>query len=161
MKKSQNPRFEVDFKARLKQSQEASNAVRMPRLGYAIYRVYDIEPKKDKVALNSQYGQHIGRAIRPGPMNILYGSVGTGKSSYNIKTLKLRQSRTAQIYGHQITWAFFDDLAPLFDPVYNLVWLKPKHVTLLRMKGHRVEPAQPGDKSMTIQGKSGPVSIGA
>jgi hypothetical protein len=144
MKKSQNPRFEVDFKARLKQSQEASNAVRMPRLGYSLYRVYDIEKPK---------------GVSKGILNGVYGSVGTGKSSYTITISKSRQYNKAN--WQQTMWAFFDDLAPLFDPVYNLVWLKPKHVTLLRMKGHRVEPAQPGDKSMTIQGKSGPVSIGA
>lgn len=40
-----NPPFEVDYKARLEQSRAAIDAVRLPKLGYRQYRVYDDEPK--------------------------------------------------------------------------------------------------------------------
>ena len=122
-------RFEVDYKERLKQSREASNAVRLPRLGYELYRVYDIEKKKDK-----------------GTLNGMYGSVGTGKSSYIINALKSRQNGKTQTYGNQITWSWVDELAALFDPLYDVRWLKAKQATLLRLQGHRVEPAEPGEK---------------
>jgi hypothetical protein len=142
VKKSKTTHFEVDFKTRLKQSREANNAVRLPRLGYSLYRVYDIEKLK---------------GVSKGILNSAYGSVGTGKSSYATQIVK-RQQNIAN--WQKIMWLLVDDLAPLFDPVYNVQWLKPKHVTMLRMKGHRVEPAHQGDKSKTTQGKSGPVRIG-
>lgn len=111
-KNSKTPRFEVDFKDRLKQQREAFNAVRLPRLGFQQYRIYDIEEAKDKQQLNGLYGQHIGRGIRQGPLSV------------------------------NIMW--IDDLAGYkMEPSYTVKWLKPKHVTLLRIKGHRVEPAHP------------------
>jgi hypothetical protein len=124
-------RFEVDYKERLKQSREASNAVRLPRLGYELYRVYDIEKPK---------------GIFKGTLNGIYGSGTGGKSSYNMNTLNSRQSGKTQIYGHQLTWAWVDDLAPLFTPAYDVRWLKAKQATMLRLKGHRVEPAESGEK---------------
>jgi hypothetical protein len=58
VKKSKTTHFEVDFKTRLEQSREANNAVRLPRLGYSLYRVYDIEKPNgvSKGILNSAYG---------------------------------------------------------------------------------------------------------
>ena len=110
-KNSKTPRFEVDFKDRLKQQREAANAVRMPRLGFQQYRIYDIEEAKDKQHLNSLYRKHIVRSI-------------TGSLSINIM--------------------WIDDLAGYkMEPSYTVKWLKPKHATLLRIKGHRVEPAHP------------------
>ena len=124
-------RFEVDYKERLKQSREASNAVRLPRLGYELYRVYDIEKPK---------------GVSKGTLNGTYGSVGTGKSSYTMNTLNSRQSGKTQTYRNQITWAWVDELAALFTPAYDVRWLKAKQATMLRLKGHRVEPAEPGEK---------------
>ena len=110
-KNSKTPRFEVDFKDRLRQQREAANAVRLPRLGFQQYRIYDIEEAKDKQQLNSLYRKYIVRSI-------------TGSLSINIM--------------------WIDDLAGYkMEPSYTVKWLKPKHVTLLRIKGHRVEPAHP------------------
>ena len=119
MKKTRKtPYFEVDFKQRLEQSQTATNAVRLPRLGFQQYRVYDIEkPKKESAVPNGLYGingQQIGRGIRKGPINIV-------TSSYNS--------------GHPIFWIVDE----WFGPSYTVRWLKPKHVTFLQLKGHRVE----------------------
>jgi hypothetical protein len=117
MKNQSSPRFEVDFKTRLKQQCEATNAVRLPRLGYQEYRVYDIEEPKDKVARNGWYGvngQQIGRVIRNSPINIVTSSYNSGKSTFWIID----------------KWS---------APSYKVKWLKPKQATLLRLKGHRVE----------------------
>lgn len=124
---SKNPRFEVDYKERLQQSRDASNAVRLPRLGYIRYRVYEIRKQKDKTALNSQYGiQRIGRGIRKGTISPIITSIqNSGRSIYH------PSSTVIQIY--------LDELNELFDPPHVVKWLKPKHATALRLKGHRVE----------------------
>ena len=124
LKNHKTPRFEVDYRERLEQSRTASNAVRLPRLGYAQYRVYDIEEKKDKTALNLQYGQQIGRRIRTGLANIAAGS------RHSVKI----QSQWLQNY-----WAFVDELETLIEPPHRVKWLKPKQATFLRLQGHRVE----------------------
>jgi len=128
-KTSKTPRFEVDFKQRLEQQREAVDAVRLPRLGFQQYRIYDIEEVKDKQQLNRVYGQHIGRGISPGPITIAGGS--------------FLQHNFSQV------WSILLD--ELENPSYTVKWLKPKHATLLRMKGHRVEPAQPGDRTINVQ----------
>lgn len=115
MAKSPIPRFEIDHTERLAQARAATNAVRMPRLGYQMYRVYDIVDKKYKESVNSMYGV----------------------THYN-----------SHLY------AILDEL---FDPTYKLQWLKPKRVTFLQLKGHRVELAKPGDKTT----QRGPVRLGA
>ena len=119
-KNSKTPRFEVDFKQRLEQQRTATNAVRLPRLGFQQYRVYDIVEKKDKDFLNGQYGQHIGRGIRPGPITIVGGS----SLQYNFSQV----------------WSILLD--ELHDPSYKVKWLKSKQVTFLRLKGHRVEEVE-------------------
>jgi len=154
-KNRKTPRFDVDYKQRLEQSRTASDAVRMPRLGYAQYRVYDVETKKDKVAPNSQYGQHIGRGIRPGPMNISYGSGPSRKSSHNV-TRHYNNSN-----WQKLMWAFIDEIESFSQPAYDVRWLKPKHVTLLELKGYRVELAQPGDKGVKKNNSYAPVKLGA
>lgn len=142
-KKSKNLPFEVDFKTRLAQSKAANNAVRLPRLGYAPYRVYDIEEKKDKKTLNG-----------------LYGSGSTGKSTI-ITTHKSRYvnhslNRVFSLYFHII-----QDLEELIEtPPYKVKWLKPKHVTLLKMKGHRAEPTTTNDKDFVKQTSHKPVGVG-
>ena len=106
-----NPRFEVDFQTRLKQSREACDAVRLPRLGYKKYKIYE-EEKKDKQTINSQYG-------------VL-------KNSYNINggyTLNYVYSMIYKI--HSV------DFIP--KPKFKVKWLKPKQATLLRLKGTKVE----------------------
>ena len=117
------PRFEVDYKQRLKQSREASNAVRLPRLGYELYRVYDIEEKKDEQLLKNTYSKYKG-----------------GNTVFN----NTRQYNSG--YWQQILWAFIDEVESRTEPAYDVRWLKAKQVTLLQIKGHRVEPAEPGEK---------------
>lgn len=113
-KNSKTPRFEVDFKTRLEQQRTATDAVRLPLLGFQQYRVYD---KKDK---DSIFGQHIGRGIRPGPITMPGGSV--------------LQHNFSQV------WSILLD--ELHDPSYKVKWLKSKQATLLRLKGHRVEEVE-------------------
>jgi hypothetical protein len=131
---SRIPRFEVDFKTRLKQSRKASDAVRLPRLGYSLYRVYDIEKPKET------------KGVRLGPVSIISNGSNTGNVYYQ--------------QWQQVLWAFVDEFESCTEPPYQVRWLKPKHATMLRMKGHRVELAHAGDKSNKIQGKSGPVRLG-
>ncbi len=95
-KNSKTPRFEVDFKTRLKQARTAL----LPLRGFQQYRVYEL--KKESVG------------FKKGPITI---SVGAGKG-----------------------WTIWvDELDGLFDPPSEVKWLKPKQVTFLRLKGHRVE----------------------
>ncbi len=118
MKKSQTPRFEVELKQRLEQKRTATDAVRLPRLGYKQYRVYDIEEVKDKNTINGLYGQHVGRGIRKGPMPVTLGS-------------SLHWTKKLQI--------FIDELEFKVEPKFIVKWLKPKAATLLRLQGRRVE----------------------
>ena len=100
------PRFEVDYKERLEQQRTANNAVRLPRLGYKLYRIYDI--KKTKVV--------------------------DVKASVSKKYSKTN--------WQAVLWAYIDELESRQEPAYEVRWLKPKHVTVLRMRGHRVDPAE-------------------
>ena len=127
-------RFEVDYKQRLEQRKNASNAVRLPRMGYELYRVYVIEEKKESVG------------IKPGPINITMS--------------KSRQSGKSQANWQQILRAVIDELETKIEPAYEVKWLKPKHTTLLRMRGHRVEPAQPGDTVGHVGPVDKPVRLG-
>lgn len=136
-KTSQTPRFEVDYKQRLEQSRTATNAVRLPRLGYELYRVYDIEETRDVSVPN---------------FNGVYIKSG-GKSSYNTT----RQYNSGN--WTQVLWALIDELESNTKPVYDVRWLKPKHVTLLRMKGHRVELAAQGETPGRVNHQ--PVRLGA
>jgi hypothetical protein len=148
VKKTHSPRFEVDFKTRLAQRESANNAVRLPRLGYALYRVYDIVEKKDKKELD-----------------FIYGSKNSGKSSYAMTVVKSRQIGKSQallryyqsVYSYHV---IIDDLLTVIKNPYKVKWLKPKHVTLLKMKGHRIEPTDFKDKSKINQGNKGPVRVG-
>jgi hypothetical protein len=132
------PRFEVDYKQRLKQQREATNAVRLSCLGYSLYRVYDIEEAKDKNHLNGLYGQHIGRGIRKGPISISISS----KNPYSLWKI------------------IIDELETKVESPYTVKWLKPKHVTLLKLKGHTVEPAAMADKSTSKYKVQKPVNLG-
>lgn len=124
MAKNKNIRFEVDFQERLAQSRTATDAVRLPRLGYQQYRVYETEKKPDKDAVNSLYGkQSQGRALRgiaPGPITLLGGS----SINYLYPTM------------YKI---FIDDIEIKREPKHTVKWLKPKQATLMRVKGIRVE----------------------
>lgn len=134
-KSSKNPRFEVDFKTRLAQQHAAKNTVRLPKLGYAPYRVYEIKEKKavSKVTLNGVYGYSNG-----------------GKSFYT----KSRQTGKSQ--WQQVIVDYLELLDSLDFQQYEVRWLKEKQATVLRLQGHRVEPTTADDES-TI----GPVKVGA
>ena len=118
-------RFDVDYKQRLKQSREASNAYRLPRLGYELYRIYAIE------------------------------------DDYKQADFKMTLSKGRQTYTglHQIYTIFMDEYFK-YDAAYEVKWLKPKQTTLLRMRGHRVEPAEPGDKVGHVGPIKTPVRLG-
>lgn len=64
---------------------------------------------------------------------------------YDIEEVKDKQ----QLNNFSQVWSILLD--ELENPSYTVKWLKPKHATLLRMKGHRVEPAQPGDRTIGVQ----------
>ena len=137
---SKTPHFEVDLQTRLEQKRKASNAVRLPRLGYAPYRVYEIKEKKgieQKKVLNG-----------------VYGSVGTGKSSYSMTVQKSRQ--TGKLQWQQFIWDCENLIDSLDFQQYEIKWLKEKQATLLRLKGHRVELTTADDESTV-----GPVRLGA
>ena len=135
LKNRKTPRFEVGYQERLEQSRTASNAVRMPRLGYALYRVYDIEERKVVTVpiFNGTY-------IKSGPV-------------YNTT----RQHNTSN--WSRSLWAFINELESRTEPAYDVRWLKPKHATVLRLKGHRVEPVDHGDKPGRVNTQ--PVRLGA
>lgn len=140
LKNCKTPRFDVDYRERLEQSRTATNAVRMPRLGYELYRVYKIEQKKEVSVPN---------------FNGMYINSGTGgKSSFTMNVFKGRQSGKSN--WQQVLWAFIDDLETKIEPAYEVKWLKPKHATLLRMKGHNVELAEMGDNGF----KTGFIRLG-
>jgi hypothetical protein len=122
LKNRKTPRFDVDYRERLEQQRTANNAVRLPRLGYALCRVYDIEERKEVSVPNFN-----GVYIKSGPV-------------YNIT----RQYNSGN--WQQVLWAFVDELESRTWPAYEVKWLKPKHATVLRMKGHRVEPAAHGEQ---------------
>ena len=138
---SKTPRFDVDFKQRLEQQRTATDAVRLPRMGYELYRIYVIEEVKDKQQLNSSYGQYVGRGITP----------LTGIN---------RQTSKSQANWQQVLWAFIDEMESKIEPAYEVRWLKPKQATLLRMRGHRVEPAQSGDCVGHVGPIENPVRLG-
>lgn len=133
-------RFEVEYKERLEQSRRAKEMNLLPRVGYAPYRVYEIE-KKNRHGMSKH------------TLNSVYGSVGTGKSSYNMTVPKSRQSINSY---QQVIWDYMNLLDALSPPQYEVRWLKSKQATLLRLQGHRVEPTTADDESTV-----GPVKIGA
>jgi hypothetical protein len=106
----------------------------MPRLGYARYRVYDIEERKEVSVPNFN-----GVYIKSGPV-------------YNIT----RQYNSGN--WQQVLWAFVDELESRTWPAYEVKWLKPKQATLLRMRGHRVEPAAQGEQPGRVNPQ--PVRLG-
>jgi hypothetical protein len=87
----------------------------LPRLGYAQYRVYDIEEKKEVSVPNFN-----GRYIRSGPV---YNTTRQYNSGSWVQDL----------------WAFIDELESQTETPHQVKWLKPKQATLLRLQGHRVE----------------------
>lgn len=139
MKKSQNPRFEVDYKERLEQRRTATNAVRIPRLGYARYRVYKIREKTEIQSFN------------------LYSSgIRTGKSVFGTNASNPPR-KPSKITWQQTFYDFLDAIDKFEESKnsYEVKWLKEKQATLLRLKGHRVELTTPDDKSTV-----GPVRLG-
>lgn len=138
MKQSRAPRFEVDYKERLEQQRTATNAVRIPRLGYALYRVYEIKGKLEIQSFN------------------LYGSgFRTGKSVFGKNAATPTQPTNAQ--WQKVFFNFLDaiDKFEKSRNLYEVKWLKEKQATLLRLKGHRVELTTPDDQPTV-----GPVRLG-
>ena len=104
MKKcNKTPRFEVSAQERMQQSRHAQCSVRLPKLGYALYRVY-------------------GKSSHP--------------KFYRVKT--------------QNGVIVFDSMFEKAYTPFKVKWLKPKHVTFLKMQNIRVEPAEPGDKGTRV-----------
>jgi hypothetical protein len=132
--KLQTGGFEVSLADRLKQRNEAKNYVRLPKLGYREYRVYDIEPMEEYTtshcpATTTRSTQvtslltGAGQLSRQQTLNIFSSGRNSGKSSIAINYLSYR-------------W-MLDSV--LYSPPSKVKWLKPKHVTMLKLKGHRVE----------------------
>lgn len=131
--KKNSGRFEVSLDQRLKQQKDACDAYRMPRLGYVKYLVFPIPEKIETVdyvfpnvpvrSVTSPYAQSVGRY---GQLSIYAAGMSTGKSQ--IFATKQFQST---LYGISDTIAARVGLA-------KTKWLKPKHVTVLELKGHRV-----------------------
>lgn len=118
-KNTKTPRFDVDYTERLKQRQEASNAYRLPRMGYELYRIYVIEKPREVT------GFYTGQTLTIKKTGQRMG-----------KTYGLNQAQITRLYGELFKT----------EPAYEVKWLKPKQATLLRMRGHRVKPAEPGDR---------------
>jgi hypothetical protein len=143
-KNNQTTRFEVSLQDRLKQRNEANNAVRMPRLGFKQYCVYDLESEPRAMSPSpytpAKQGQIVGRGTRvkalPGGASLKFGSsqtlnivssgTGMGKSTFSM----------SRLYGYVAQQWIVDEL--LRETPSNVQWLKPKHVTMLKLKGHKV-----------------------
>lgn len=160
MKKLNQSRFEVDYKERIAQSKEAKDSTRLPRLGYAQYRVYPIEPKfnidANKLAKNFAYGK-INRQLNVVSSYIKGLTISKSRSLYYTSG---RNTGKSQFMSYMYMYPTIDKIL-LTETNADIQWLKPKHVTLLRMKGHTVELAEAGDRSTSKTIYSGLVSIGS
>lgn len=136
MKKTKIFRFEVDFKTRLEQQRTAKNTMRLPKLGYAPYRVYEIKETK---------------GVSKGALNSVYGT--GGKSSYAMTIAKSRQTGKSQ--WQQVIIDYMSLLNSLEPSQYEVRWLKEKQATVLRLQGHRVEPTTADDESTINPVKTG------
>lgn len=134
MKKTKISRFEVDFKTRLEQQRTAKNT----ELGYVPYRVYEIKETK---------------GVSKGTLNGVYGSIGTGKSSYAMTVARPRHTSKSQ--WQQVIINYMSLLDRLEPRQYEIRWLKEKQATVLRLKGHTVESTTADDESSI-----GPVKTG-
>lgn len=84
---------------------------------------------------------------------------GLGYKLYRVYDIKKEfrgiQSGFKNIYQsswQQALWQIINELESL-NTDYDVRWLKAKHVTLLRMKGHCVEPAKQGDTVSRVERK--------
>lgn len=121
-KSSRTPHFEIDYKTRLEQRSRAINDVVRPRCGFKKYRVYDLDSLESKIVKNASYG-NIYSGIQKGQITYI-------SSSQHSKTLQTKSN------GKYIMYSFFFD--EYYVPSYKTKWLKPKQVTFLQLKGHRV-----------------------
>jgi hypothetical protein len=134
MKKTKKiSRFDVDFKTRLEQKRTAKMTAQKRSLGLFLYRVYEIEHAKGM------------------PNKVLDGAYGFRGSS------KLLHRKSRQTGLSQWQKAVMD-LSHVMDSLqfqqYEVMWLKPKQATALRLKGHTVKPTTADDES-TIGQKMG------
>ena len=121
-------RFEVDYKQRLNQSKNATNAVRLPRLGYARYRVYDIEPQSQCEQQTHTMTLNKNRGMSTGPVSVVSAGRSVGKSTF------LKYCLTSYTLYSALTIN-----QPVPEKPHTVKWLKPEEVTMLQLKGHKVE----------------------
>jgi len=111
LKRNVMSRYIIGFKKRIEQRKVAIDSVRMPFLGFKSYNVYPVIENSVDVASSIQYGQY---------------SVSNGIKAGTI---------------FNIGPGYYPNIKVTYPPMHETKWLKPKHVTLLRIKGHKVELA--------------------
>ena len=106
-------RFEVEYKERLEQSRKAKNIHRLPRLGYAPYRVYEIEKKKEytqstiTVSKSRQSGKSNWQQIF---WDYMINDVNsTITPQYEVRWLKTKQATLLRLQGHKVELTTADD----------------------------------------------------
>jgi hypothetical protein len=105
-------RFEVGYKERLEQSRKAKNIYRLPRLGYAPYRVYEIEKKKEytqstiTVSKSRQNGKSSWQQVIQ-DFRILIGDPILPQ--YEVRWLKPKQATLLRLQGHTVEPTTADD----------------------------------------------------
>jgi hypothetical protein len=94
-KNRKTPRFEVDYKERLEQKRTAINAVRLPRLGYSQYRVYDIRERSTRQYNNGNWQNWILWAV----VDELESRT---EPPHQVKWLKPKQVTLLRLQGHRV-----------------------------------------------------------
>lgn len=121
-------RFEVDYKQRLEQRKNASNAVRLPCLGYAQCRVYGIEPQSQYEQQTHTMTLNKNRGMSTGAVSVVSAGRKMGKSTF------LKYCLTSYTLYSALT-----EKQPVPAKPHTVKWLKPEEVTMLQLKGHKVE----------------------
>ena len=102
-------RFEVGYKERLEQSRKAKNIHRLPRLGYAPYRVYEIEKKKEY----TQSTMTVTKSRQSGKTNwqqILWAVIDElSVPQYEVRWLKSKQATLLRLQGYTVELTTADD----------------------------------------------------
>ena len=105
-KNTKTPHFEVDFKQRLEQQRQAKNTVRLPKLGHAPYRVYEIEKKKEYV----QSTITVSKSRQNSKSNwqqILWDCINNNLDvivprQYEVRWLKPKQATVLRLQGYTV-----------------------------------------------------------
>jgi hypothetical protein len=105
-------RFEVGYKERLEQSRKAKNIHRLPWLGYAPYRVYEIKKKKEY----TQSTITVSKSRQSGKTNwqqILWDYIDAIETlsppQYEVRWLKSKQATLLRLQGHRVEPTTADD----------------------------------------------------